>query len=1197
MSGGSLPTDILLAALPVGVVTYGADGYCESANDAASELLGIPSEDLLGEDYHSIASWQEWGILPHAEETMRTGVSFRAQMPIALTSGRELCLDWYFQRVEVDGRALLLLVFADVTEHARLESSLKLLQYSVDHASDPVYWVSSEGRLVEASESTCRRLGYSRAELLDMKLFDIIDNFTPDMLPRLWAEIKAHGSLTAERTFRTKDGERFLAEVRANFVDYGGREYSCVFARDITERKRVEDALRLTQLSVDQAADLIHWIAPDGRLLYVSDSTCARHGYSREELLGMSVFDLDPNMTPEAWAKHWRTIKRDGSVVLETVHTTKTGEVFPVEVTANFVEHGENEYDFAYARDITERKQLEGSLRLTQFSVDKAADCIFWIGPGAELLYVNEATCQPLGYSREELLGLTVFDIDPAAPMPWSGHWQQLKAKGSLTFETHHQAKSGEIFPVEVTANFVEYDGREYNFAFVRDITRRKQVEQALRRAKEAAEAANRELEHAVHRANEAALEARQANEAKSNFLANMSHEIRTPMNGVCGMIDLLLDTELSSEQRDYAETVHSSADALLSVINDILDFSKIEAGKLEMETIDFDLRVTLEDLTTLLAFRAFEKGVELTTLIDNDVPAVLRGDPGRLRQVLTNLAGNAIKFTDEGEVDIQVLTDRETEREVVLKFVVHDTGIGIAADRLDDLFQPFTQADASTTRRFGGTGLGLSIARALVEMMGGAIGAESEVGVGTTFWFTATFAKGSPDAATFAQWEIASISGVRVLAVDDNETNRKVLAGMLGSWGCRHTEAPSAVVALRELRRAVAEGDPYRLAILDMHMPEFDGEMLGAAIKDDDELRDTGMVMMTSGGFRGDAARMEKAGFDAYLVKPVRQSQLFDCLTVVVGQKLGAVTRAGSPVEGAAQGVPGDGDAARAGELGLITRHTLAERSRRRARILLAEDNPVNQKVAVKTLEKLGHRPDVVASGREALTALQESAYDIVLMDVQMPEMDGMEATRRIRDPESGVADPHIPIVALTAHAMEGDRQRCLDAGMDDYLAKPIKPAELAEVLKRWLVGRPSDASVEDSVGHDAAVAALVAGSATTDAPAEPVFDQTVLLEVLDGDRESAAEIVAEFLDDAPRQVASLRQAVQAGDREAVRQRAHALKGASASVGAKSLRSLAARMEESSGEGDEESLSRLLEDTEGQLALLLEVAEKGTLL
>jgi two-component system sensor histidine kinase/response regulator len=829
-----------------------------------------------------------------------------------------------------------------------------------------------------------------------------------------------------------------------------------------------------------------------------------------------------------------------------------------------------------FARDITERRAMEESLRLTQLSVNQAGDQIFWIDPEGRFVFANDSTCRQLGYTRDELLGLSIYDVDPTAPRPWTRGWEFIKEHGTHVHEAVHRTKEGRDISVEVSANYVEYGGKEYDFVFARDIAERKKAETDLRLAKDKAEAANRELEHSIKRTNQLAVEAQAANEAKSAFLANMSHEIRTPMNGVIGMVDLLLDTELDPEQRDYAETVQSSAEALLTVIGDILDFSKVEAKKLEFENIDFDLRLTLEDMMALLAIKAHEKGIELAVLVEPDVPSALRGDPGRLRQVLTNLVGNAIKFTEEGEVDVHVILESENDTGAVMRFVVRDSGIGIPAPVLDQLFHPFVQADASTTRRHGGTGLGLSIAKGLVEAMGGRLAAESTVGAGSNFWFTLPLSKGTPVPSELDRIELGTVAGVRVLGVDDSETNRKVMAGMLDSWGCRHAEVPSAKDALVELRKAATEGDPYKVAVLDMCMPEMDGEELAQEIKADPVLAATGLVMMTSVGARGDAARMEKVGFAAYLVKPVRQSHFYDCLAAVVGP------------EGRAAIADGDGEPAASGRI--ITRHTLAERARRRARILLAEDNPVNQKVALKALEKLGYQADVANDGAQALQATRDKRYDLVLMDVQMPVMDGMEATRQIRDPHSGTLNAAVIIVALTAHAMSGDRERCLNMGMDDYLAKPIKAAELQEVISRWLAtGAPGQES--EPIPEVLAV---------TETPAPPVFDEKVLLNLLEGDRESAVEIVIQFQEDVVVQVARLRDAIEIGDSVVLRERAHTLKGSAASVGAEALRFYAADLEKRGAGGgmDDSEKPGALAELEHQLNLLLALAEeKGGLM
>lgn len=734
-------------------------------------------------------------------------------------------------------------------------------------------------------------------------------------------------------------------------------------------------------------------------------------GYSREELQGVNVISL--LFHPDDIGSLLDKIGRAYSEPYQVRGVKKDGTVFDVEIEGYNMQYGGKSVRVVSVRDITERRRAEEALResevlfRTLFEHHAAVKLIIDPATGA-IVDANNAAARFYGWSRERIKAMNIRDINILSPAELAKELEHAETMERIHFFFRHRRADDSIRDVEVFCSRIEVKGKRYLHSIVHDVTERKRTEEELVLAKEQAESANR---------------------AKSDFLANMSHEIRTPMNGVIGMIGLLLETGLADEQRRYAETVRTSAESLLQIIDDILDFSKVEAGRLEMETVDFDLRILLDDLAEQMAFKANEKGLTFTCSLPSEVPRFLRGDPVRLRQVLVNLAGNALKFTHQGEISVQVSPLAETDDSTMLRFAVCDTGIGIPPEKTELLFEKFTQADASITRNYGGTGLGLAICRRLVQMMGGEIGVTSRPGAGSEFWFTASFGT--------------------------------------------------------------------------QHLPD----------------------------------------------------------------------RKYSPENSAR---PGDGD---------DPLQLLRALARDNIRILLVEDNATNRQVALGILKRLGLRGEAVTNGAEALDALAATPYDLVLMDVQMPVMDGFEATRRIRDVRSPVLNHEIPVIALTAHAMKGDRHKCLDAGMNDYLAKPIFPRALAEMLVRWLTGR-----CRVSGGSDGERADPVPGVPD----GIPVFDRLGLQERLMGDESLVAEVVAAFLADMPGLVGRLRAGVAAEEPATVAHWAHTIKGGAASVGGERLRTAAAAMEHAAVAGDAGGAARCMSVLEDEFGRLRKAMEQG---
>ncbi len=788
-------------------------------------------------------------------------------------------------------------------------------------------------------------------------------------------------------------------------------------------------------------------------------------------------------------------------------------------------------------RDLTEEQAVEDDRnRLAKIAEESPAPLIELDETGG-LLYANPAMTTLLkafGYSEQGFPRVVPSDIERIIQdCLESGHT-------SLPVEVTH---SGFTFAWTFCPDLPHRHVRGYAV----DLTDIRLTQQLLQDATVRLERTNGELESALQQAKAAA-------QAKTNFFATMSHELRTPMNGVIGMADLLRDSPLTEDQQSCVDTIRQCGEALLAIISDILDCSKIESGKLELESIDFNLRTTVEDVLAQFAERAQTKGIEITGCVHREVPTALKGDPGRLRQVLTNLVANGVKFTDRGEVTLQAYLEEEGVERVRIRFEITDTGIGIPPEGQQRLFTPFTQADSSMTRRFGGTGLGLAICKQLVELMGGNIGVTSTDGKGSTFWCTTLFDK--QPVQSVSQDTQSDLKNRRVLIVDDNESHRMILHHFLSGWGIQDDRAENAQRAVELVEAAATSGRPYDVAVLDMMMPDQDGLALAKMLRAHPAGRNLRLLLLTSLVQKGQADQAKQAGIDVYLTKPVRHDQLYDGLCRALGF-------ARVPAERSS----GDGGSPPTGI--------------RPAHVLVVEDNPVNQKLTAKLLERMGYDVAVADGGREALTALDGARYDAVLMDCQMPVMDGFETTAAIRAREQAGERTHhathIPIIAVTANAMPGDRERCLAAGMDDYLSKPVKSEELQAALLRWLPVTESS-----STPTAARPAAIQHGTGRPLSPPSfrqlPAFDPVTLLDNIGGDEEFLRQLLGMFLGRSAGMVQRITTAVETGEAPALEQAAHLLKGTAGNLCARTVSLLASQLEAMGKAGQVQDAGRMIE-------------------
>ena len=1220
----------LLDVIPIPIIYKNHQRMYLGCNTAFLNFYGLSKDQVLGKTAHEVFPKDLADIYDQADSELfrKPGEQVYESEAQHADGSRHDIVQYKATYLDMDGHtAGLISAFLDITERKRMEQRLRRSEEKFrelyDSAPVGYHEYDTEGRITNVNQTDQEMLGYSREELIGEYIwkFTLEEEIAHREVLEKLAGLRPPGR-SFERTYRRKDGTTLpvLLQDRLNKDNQGRITGMRVAIQDITEQKRTAEALSqktsmLTGL-LDSIPDNVFFKDRAGVYLGCNPLFSRFIAKPREEILGKTDYDLFPKEKAEVVRENDMIIMDRGESQHNELRIDYPDGRWALVDTAKAPlrsANGEVIGVVGVSRNITERKKIEEELRLRNEEVARERSNLQLIFDSVQvglLLIDGDGAIKRANNNFDELVGRPSEEIlmcRPGEALSCACLYLTSQRCGDtpscrtcliralLTRVLQEEVsvwgaevskelmRDGECRSIWLNVNGspLRVDGRLHVLLSIIDITSRKNLELSLeqdisarKQVEEQLLEINEQLEQATARANEMALRAELANIAKSEFLANMSHEIRTPMNGVIGMTGLLLDTGLTPEQRKYAEIVRSSSESLLSLINDILDFSKIEARKLELEAIDFDLRTALEDIAELVAIKAQEKGIEMVCIIAPEAPSWLRGDPGRLRQAIVNLVGNAIKFTHQGGVTIKAILAAEDDRSVTLRFVITDTGIGIPKGKMSSLFSPFTQADGSTTRKYGGTGLGLAISKQLVELMGGQIGMESEEGRGSTFWFTAVFEKRPAPQEPDLQ-AASDLKDLKVLVVDDHDANRLLAMTLLKSWGCCSAEAADAKSALAMLVEAMGEGDPFQVALIDNLMPDIDGEELGRRIQENPAIQSTRLVMITSLGRRGDAARLEQIGFSGYLSKPFRQSQLRECLALVMGRQDRLQTRPAS---------------------GLVTRHTVKETRKNNAHILLAEDNSTNQLVALKILEKLGYRADIVANGREAIDALTRTTYDLVLMDCQMPEMDGFEASRRIRRGEAGASRSGIPIIALTAYAMKGDRERCLGAGMNDYLAKPIQPEALAGILERWL-GETLDergaagASLETpSLDKPGEGSSVQTGETSDMATAEAmVFDRDGFLNRIMGDVGLAREVVDCFLGDMPAQIRRLKTAIAAGDGGLAGQQAHRIKGAASNVGGMALYGVAKSMELAGKAGDLNTLGSLMPRLEGQFEVLKE--------
>jgi PAS domain S-box-containing protein len=1119
------------------------DAYCKLMERPRAELEGcFLSAAYLAERHSSI-------LEKHRERFRSRSLPPNVESEVELWNGKRLLLEVSFSFLSrFEDSPLLLSVFRDVTQSRKAEEALRESEerYKTLFESAPdgimIFEADGEqaGRIVAANPAAAENTGYSVEELLSLTTRELQPPEQIEFTAKARQRIVQGQHVTAELLRLRKDGTTFPIEVKAGPLILGDKRYVLSFGRDITQRMETEKEVTMLAHAVRSIQECVSITDTNQVALFVNDAFVRTYGFQRDEVIGKPLIDL---VRVDSSGEYGDPLDGAGPQTRwegELLNRRKDGTVFPIHLRVSPI-HDDSGQTIALAgvaQDISERKQIAKEVTMLAHAMRSINEFIVVLDLDGNIIFVNDAVVKRYGYERDELIGnhVAILVSRQAAPEFVTDVIREARFSG-FDGELISQRKDGTEFPIFLSASEIQ-DENGNAVALVgvaQDITERKRAIEELKKAKEAAESASR---------------------AKSEFLANMSHEIRTPMNGIIGMTELALDTELTAEQQEYLKLVKLSADSLLGVINDILDFSKIEAGKLELNLDEFNLQDAIDDVMKALGVRAEQKGVELAYYLRPGVPEVIIGDLGRLRQVLVNLVGNAIKFTAQGEVIVRVEVEAQTDEEIVLHFGIRDTGIGVPLAKQKMIFESFTQADGSTTRKYGGTGLGLAISSQLVAMMGGQMWVESPVNLpgcptasGSMFHVIAHFGVPQDAAAPENDSPSPALKGLPVLVVDDNATNRRILEVQLANWNMSPVAVDGASAALSAIRRAEASGTPFKMALLDFHMPGTDGLELTAQIRSMPSGGGIKIILLSS-SVHNNQAHQSTLGVDSSLVKPVKATELLN----VIKTSFGATARSQSRPRPS------------------------AVKSARPSRIVVAEDSTVNQTLIKRLLEKWGHVPTIVGNGAEALLALNDGQFDLILMDLQMPELNGFEATAAIREKERDTGK-HIPIIALTAHALKGDRERCIEAGMDDYVSKPIESQMLFDAVEAALGQIAIPVTNGDS--HLAAI------------------DQDALMKNFDGDRELIATLSRVFADSSQKQLAELAEAIAQGDAAGIERAAHVLKGSVSNFRADAAVNAAARLELIGQNGDlalADSALAALEIEIGRLRQDLEAFEEVTL-